>query len=242
MALNAIIIDAILKLPRPQTTARVLSAGYPDILIERFKLKALMGDGCDRIPDRADSAEILEWHHKERFGGVPDSAKFFEEIGYRLEVIDITASRGAERVVDLNKPQAGWPVYELVLDPGTIEHCFNIAQAAMNLASAVSQGGYIVQVLPMNCFNHGFYNVNPTWFYDFYEHNGFKVETLFGYTRSVKDSRAVMFLPPKNERFETSPPEGSLLCVAKRVEMKTMSYPTQWKYRKYPTLKGAADV
>lgn len=241
MALNSIIIDTLLKLPRPQGEARALSAGYPDIIIEPALLKSLMGEAADRIPAHPDSASILEWHHKERYGTVPDSAAFFAEIGYRLEVIDIVATRGVERVVDLNRPQIGFPLYDLVIDPGTIEHCFNIAQAAMNLASAVSQDGRIVQVLPMNAYNHGFYNINPTWFYDFYEHNGFVVENLLGYTRATKGHKAVLFHAPKNERFESSPPEASLLCVARRAEMKALSYPTQWKYRKWPTLKMSEE-
>ena len=73
-----------------------------------------------------------------------------------------------------------------MIDAGTIEHCFNIAQAILNAAQAVAPGGHVFHAPPMTMLNHGFYNLNPTLFHDFYGQNGWTVERLVGGTQEGK--------------------------------------------------------
>jgi hypothetical protein len=231
MGLNVLMLDALTKL---KGSGKCLSAGYPDVLVPTKFVKQITGKD---IPARPDSQEIIKWHRL-TIEDIPCSEALFKSLGYSLDVIDIYASRGVEKVVDLNCPQ-DLGEYDLVIDPGTIEHCFNIAQAAFNLAGAVKQGGYILHSLPMTTLNHGFYNINPTWIYDFYGQNGFKVEKCLGYTKAVKGQGAAIFEPPHHQRFLDCPNDVTMLVVAKRVTKQNLQFPTQQKYLDNKELKVA---
>jgi hypothetical protein len=232
MGLNVLMLDAIAKL---KGSGRALAAGYPDVLVPTKFVKQITGFD---VPARPDGAEIIKWHRL-TIEDVPCSVALFKALGYELDVIDIYASRGVERVVDLNHPH-DLGKYDLVIDPGTIEHCFNIGQAAFNLAGAVKKGGYIIHSLPMTTLNHGFYNINPTWVHDFYGQNGFVVTIATGYTRAIKGQGAVIFEPPKHQRFSDCPNDVTMLVVAKRMTEQALAYPTQQKYLDNKELKVAA--
>lgn len=80
---------------------------------------------------------------------------------------------------DLNDPDAWRRVgrqFDVVLELGTLEHVFHIPNAMWNLAKLCAVGGEILHGAPMNNWpNHGFYQLQPTLYYDFYEANGFEV-------------------------------------------------------------------
>lgn len=232
MGLNVLMLDVITKL---KGSGKCLSAGYPDVLVPLKFVKQITGKD---VPERPDGAEIIKWHRM-TIENIPCSVSLFKSMGYELDVIDIYASRGVERVVDLNHPQ-DLGKYDLVLDPGTIEHCFNVGQAAFNLANAVKVGGHILHSLPMSTMNHGFYNMNPTWVHDFYGQNGFEVQMCQGYIKAIKGQGAQIFEPPKHQRFTGCPDDVTLLVVAKRVTEQELKYPTQQKYLDTPELKVAA--
>lgn len=200
----------------------VLSLGYPDVVVSAADIERLLGVTIKRFTKFASG-------HGRDFP-LPETIELFESIGARLECVDIHASRGVERVVDLNQPcELG--KYDVVIDAGTIEHCFNIAQAMMNAANAVNTGGCIFHSPPMSMINHGFYNLSPTFFHDFYTQNGWTIELLAGVQQ---DDR--LFKLPSTGRF-TAPPETSLRCIAVRTSDGELRFPTQTKYLRSP---GAA--
>ena len=55
---------------------------------------------------------------------------------------------------------------------------FNIGEAIKNIAVATKKGGLVWHGSPLLFFNHGFYNLNPTFFVDFYSQNGFEILDL----------------------------------------------------------------
>ena len=120
------------------------------------------------------------------------------------------------------------------LDTGTCEHCFHIGQAALNLASLVRQDGLIIQAMPLNSYNHGFYNVNPTWFFDFYADNGFEILYFQGASNVV--TNPTLFEPPPFDRFRSAPDNSILVMVAKRTRMSELKVPMQRKYLVTPKL------
>ena len=239
MALPAIILDYVCRAAQELGGGSACSAGYPDLLVRREQLSALIGEErAGRIPARPDSAEILAWHKMTgAFESVYDARAVFAELGFTLEVVDIAAARGDEILLDLNLPLPGDFLrrFDLVVDTGTCEHCFHIGQAAMNLAQLVRKGGYIVQALPLNSFNHGFYNVNPTWFHDFYPANGFTIHLLTGISNIVLDPK-FLDLPPYGN-FDVLPDKTVAVVVAQRIEDVAPVVPVQRKYAMYPELK-----
>lgn len=203
-----------------KTGGKALAAGYPDILVDEATIARICGD----IAADAHSDEIRRYHKKDV--APRDACAVFRAIGYELDVIDIYQHRGCERIVDLNY-QAELGQYDLVIDHGTIEHCFNIGVASMNLAGAVKPGGMIVQHLPMSMFNHGFYNLNPTWFWSFYPQNGFNIVHFEGMAEGQT------FAPPEHQRFKLRADDGLLTMIAQRVSGEALKLPIQERYNQY---------
>ena len=204
---------------------RALSAGYPDLLIHLPKLKP-----------RPDSDKVAAHHGVKH--PIADSVEVFAGLGLTLEVIDRKVIQGCEHVVDLNErptldedygtPEAirlgeFWD-YDLVIDPGTSEHCFNIAQALLNLADAVKVGGCIVQALPITMVNHGYWNVNPVALVDFYEQNGFQIEDFV-----IRHPGGIFNPPVEKRHWRMSPvPDGAVtVLTARRLEKREFRWPQQ---------------
>jgi hypothetical protein len=218
---------------------KILSLGYPDILASPEQLAKMFGpQHLQAFRYRDDSPQIARWHGLPETTRIVEAAHFLGLLGYELEVLDVVEARGGEMVHDLNQPLPGELArrYALIIDPGTLEHCFNIAQAAKNVAEMVAPGGWVFHGNPMNMFNHGFYNLNPTWYHDFYAVNGFKVELVEGVVSPVRQPQR--FQVPLTGRFGGVPPESSLYVLARRESEAPVRWPTQTKYVKNPTLKG----
>ncbi len=98
----------------------------------------------------------------------------------------------------------------------------NVGQAMKNLASTVKGGGIIFQATPLNSFNHGFYNMCPTFYYDFYEENGFTVEWLRGICDSVFSPK--LFELPKYQRFKGVPENSALIAVVRRENVQLITH------------------
>src|SRR5690349_3552730 len=162
MALSLLQTETVERLLKPGM--KVASFGYPDI-IARVEMVGL--------EIRKDSEEICKRHGLEQHD-VPDAHSYFRKLGGSLDVYDVVKERGCEIYCDLNsrEPFASQGMHDIVLDVGTSEHCFNIGQALINMAHMVKEGGWIIHENPSNWGNHGFYNLNPTLFVDFYEQNG----------------------------------------------------------------------
>lgn len=199
--------------------AKILSLGYPDLVVE--SIDHLLGVHPTQFNDTG------RWHGVDY--PLAESVNVFELLGSTLECIDIHASRGVEKILDLNYPVALGD-FDLVIDAGTIEHAFNIAQAIINAAEAVKVGGRIFHSPPMTMLNHGFYNICPTFFHDFYTQNGFEIEHMSGVTKTHHGP------VERTARFE-APSEASLYCVAKRITKGPLAFPRQSKYLQNQDLK-----
>lgn len=226
MGLNTAVLELVATHCRRSASlgvGRALVAGYPDLLVHERDLERIVGT-ADFPTDRA-SDQIKALHGITDLDRIYDPFAVFQALGYDLEVVDIRRERGCETVANLNYHQ-DLPEADLVIDHGAIEHYFNIAQAAANLARAVRVHGFIVQHLPLNMMNHGFYNINPTWFYSFYEHSGFDVITVSAW-HPLEGYLSV----PAHQRF-TGIPENSLVTMlARRVSTGRPGYPVQPIYR-----------
>lgn len=148
-----------------------------------------------------------------------------EKKGGTFACVDIFQHQGFEIICDLNQP-VRFVQHDLVIDPGTLEHCFNIGQAFMNAAGAVKLGGRIFHGSPMSMLNHGFYNLNPTLFGFFYQSNGFEIERIEARSMGGIGNEIPMRL---HARF-AGDGNSAIYCLAKRIEEKTFMFPTQNKY------------
>ena len=218
MALSVSQTRAVLDLMRGGM--RIASLGYPDIIAEIPESPGLAY--------RQDSKAICKRHGME-YRPIPDAHSFFGAYGCKLDVYDIVKERGCEIILDLNErvdPILRAFNYDIVLDVGTLEHVFHIGQAIKNMADMVKAGGYIIHENPFNCGNHGFYNLNPTFYADFYEANGFEIIEL-----SLANRNGMKAPAPRGARFRFTEAEVNTFCIAKRVSMQSFVWPVQSKYK-----------
>jgi hypothetical protein len=209
---------------------RIACLSYPDILlppesiIERFP-------SVDRavLQVRQDSEKICAWHGIKPAISVTETSTFFTALGHSVDVLDVAAFRGPEVIVDLNCPLPDnfKRAYDLVIDTGTLEHCFNVGVAFQNMCSLVKTGGQIITASPMTKINHGFWNFSPCAYENFFCQNGWELlylEALYKNRHELKK-----FRPSANGRF-LAPPESSMICSVRRTEHSTINFPTQAKY------------
>lgn len=201
---------------------RVLSLSYPDLVCTQDELEKVWG-----IRTFAER-DFGEWHGLDH--QLPETVEAFAKMGTEVfSCVDIVASRGVEQVFDLNAPH-DFGEFDLVLDAGTTEHCANVWQATLNAANAVAVGGVIFHSPPLTMLNHGFYCIQPTFYYDFYTQNGWTLEKML-ITNGVMQCEA-----PRTNRFKVDP-EQSLYVIARRMTPGPLKAPTQSKYLKNPALK-----
>lgn len=227
MALNQLMLETLLV--RAKEGHAIASLGYPDVVFyDPARLRERLGDKILSVKYREDSAAICE-RHKTAVHDIPDAESLFEAVGCTLDVFDIVQERGTEIVLDLNYPipPNACGQFDHVLDVGTLEHCFNAPQALMNMAAMVKVGGFVYHENPFNWGNHGFWNVNPTLFHDFYTDNGFEV---VGFAM-LPTASAEVYEPPATDRFKWKLGQANLLTVVRRVEEKEFTFPVQTKYR-----------
>lgn len=122
--------------------------------------------------------------------------------------------------------------YDIVIDNGSLEHCFNIGNAFFNCIKLVNEGGIIFHINPLAMGNHGFYNLNPTLYYDLYSQNGFKVLEIFGVG---SNSDKVYQLPPTNlfQMHKLNEPCKIVVISQKIANKSALNYPVQTKYKNF---------
>lgn len=222
MALSITQTAALKRLLKPGMA--VASMGYPDLI-------APLGD-VPGLVYRADSAAICK-RHGIPLRQIPDAHSYFKAMGCRLDVYDIVQERGDEILCDLNLPMAVSLAYDIVLDVGTLEHCFNVAQAIENMARMVKLGGYIIHENPHIMGNHGFYGLQPTFYADFYEANGFKLLEC-----KLADRHGSYADVPWTHRFRFFQQEINTYALARRQTVQVFVFPMQSKYKKLHAAAG----
>ena len=210
----------------------LLSLGYPDLVVNPEILKPYR----KKVKKLQDGEAIAKWH------GVTDTlydtTGVFKNLGIVPTYVDINPSRGVEARVDLNILFKDAPLFDIVLDPGTIEHCFDIANAFRNVYNSLKEGGYVLHLNPVSMVNHGFYNLCPSVYSDFYGQNGCEVISM-KLLRGALQEREVVLLPlPANQRFMV-PGEPSLIVKVRKGKHQEVKTPTQTKYIINKELKGA---
>lgn len=111
-------------------------------------------------------AAVLERKDRQRMW---DLAKIFYKVVFNYssyKAIDLHGTTEA-LMLDLNEPLNLNEQFDLVTNIGTTEHVFNQYQAFKSIHELVRPGGKMLHSLPnQGCYDHGFFNYHPTFFYD----------------------------------------------------------------------------
>ncbi len=206
---------------------RVLSFGHPDILATPEELLPILGKvvGTHSEAVRQDRNYLTDEN-------IVGSAKIvFEALWASLDVLDIRESFGVTDLVDLNTPLPDKYKnrYTVVVDPGTSEHIFNVAQALKSAAEAVVVGGYVYHMVPLAYWNHGYWNFSPVTFTQFYgEENGFEVVRL----EAWYGNRIIPVEPIRKFKIDNNGFKLNLLCIAQKVRaVPEITFPNQGKWK-----------
>jgi hypothetical protein len=154
-----------------------LSLGVPEVYATydelRRWLETFHGETCRIRPDEVGQSQ-------NRFGrrlGWVDARTFLKVMGIdTFHSLDLPGSEyGADIYHDLNEPlPAQWHGnYQLLVDPGTLEHVFDVRTCLANIVRALAVGGIVVHLVPIYSYNGGYYSINPNVLNDFYRVNGF---------------------------------------------------------------------
>ena len=110
-----------------------------------------------------------------------DLAKLFYTaiLDYReIVAIDFHGTPAAKRI-DLNEPLDLGQRFELVIDGGTAEHVFNVFQFFKTCHELTQPRGLMLHNNPFRGWlEHGFYNFNPTFYWDLAAANGYEIVML----------------------------------------------------------------
>ena len=242
----AVIAKVIEALRQTDSNRRLtlLSQGYPDLVVKPETLDSLLGEGFSAdLEEHSDAEGIKKFKSRAGVDGVRafETKSLFGKLNIDIKCTDHRVIRGDEIVADLNEPldrnQVG--MFDIVLDPGTIEHCFNVGTAMVNAASSVKVGGFIVHQNPLTKINHGFFNFSPTFFFDFYLSVGFEIVFMKAVIKDAENETfSLVDLPPTQKIDVRNVPDCTILTAAQRKEEKAFSWPIQTKYRVNPTLTG----
>jgi hypothetical protein len=134
----------------------------------------------------------------------------FGLMGLEMQAMDVSDYEGAEVLHDLNVPlpEELRGKFRTVIDGGTFEHVFDIRTAFANIVDLVEPGGRVMHLSPCNNYvNHGFWQLSPRVFYDFYTVNQFTdlQTTMIVHPRDTDSPRAWRAFP-----FDPRGPAGAI--------------------------------
>tara|TARA_B100001250_G_C19656166_1_gene724968 strand:- start:257 stop:1042 length:786 start_codon:yes stop_codon:yes gene_type:complete len=103
----------------------------------------------------------------------------FKSIGPQIvDSLDLNTDEGANIVHNLNNPipEKLHKKYSLIVDNGTMEHCFDPKQVLFNINSLLAKNGIVFHINPINNYiNHGFYSFSPCLYLSFYAENNYEI-------------------------------------------------------------------
>lgn len=213
---------------------KAVCLAYPDLVVPGPIIDEIYGLGfAESLKTREDADSVRDWHHlPETFGPVYDTIAFLARCGIHADVIDAAMLWGVDRIVDLNDPLPAdlFGKYQLVIDTGTLEHCFNVGGAFRNMCDMTALNGVILSMAPLSIVNHGFWNFSPTAFYDGFTQNGFKPLFLQARAKSVDSVSMYDFSKATDERISVAP-ETVIISAARRISSVPFKWPIQSKYK-----------
>lgn len=226
MALNQYELQKLKNLlNQPSKSLNIFALGYPDIITDRSTLCNIWdNDNLLQLPIDLREKDIQAWHGYS--GEVPDAIALFEHLGHQLTVIDKLAHRGIETLIDLNEPLpvSLYQTADLIIDTGTLEHCFNVGQAFRNMCEMIAVDGIAMTMAPYSKLNHGYYNFCPLMYQDGFGQNGFEIIDLEAIDRKYNPVE----IPSATKQ---GMPAGTVLfCSARKVHNQSWQWPVQGKY------------
>jgi hypothetical protein len=157
----------------------------------------------------------------------------------RCTILDLPGTHKVDIEHDLSYPiDSKWHgQFDLVIDPGTIEHTANPTQCLINYMHLVCVNGTL-QITTTTDSNqqHGYFQFNPQWFSNFLSLNGFSLE-LYTHTLS-RFGKLTPFTDVGIVPYTLHLPRLVTVVAQKIFETKKITYPVQ----QFWTDKGETEM
>lgn len=228
---------------------RICFLGYTDFMLNEREW-AELGVDQTKLKNRENYQRLTHIHGRPDVEVVPTITSALENIyqnDFELTVFDFTKYEGSEVEWDFNFPipEEFHNSFDVIIDNGTCEHIFNIAQTFVNIHKMLSLDGFVYHSGPVCWPNHGFYGYNPTLFADFYEDNGCELLNFCMETTNIDENQRrnlIVSGVPKYDRFTmVQLASGKVdylkleynlsVLVRKNTQVQKITYPIQNKYR-----------
>lgn len=183
---------------------------------------------------------------------------FFQGLGMPdVTYVDIPGSEHSPHFFhDLNLPfpEEHMSRYNLVMDPGTIEHVFDMKTCLTNVVRSLRVGGVVVHQVPVYMFNGGYYSLNPNLLNDFYSRNGFEqLQTYIvmwdryhpysGKSRCYKYTEEVMGGRHALADFDQCRYSPMMLFFARKaIDVASITSPLQFEGHYHPASRETGDT
>jgi len=170
-------------------------------------------------------------------------AKIFYQILFAPSLIHSVDFNGTAAALkqDLNRPLRLAHSYDVIINHGTAEHIFNIAQVFKSIHDACKVGGLMIHESPfVGWIDHGFYCLQPTLFYDLAAANGYAIVKVaiesikLGGAIAVERREHIADLAAKG----SIPPDAMLFVVFRKVDAGDFKLPMQGYYDGVLTEEG----
>lgn len=156
-----------------------------------FSAKDLF-EACTRL--KIEYPESLNNQDKNRL----EPEVFFKALGFKkYQSLDYDGYEGSKIIHDLNNPDVPEKylgIADFIYDTGTFEHVYNIPNGFVSVHKLLADDGMIFHTNPSNGYlDHGFYQISPTLYYDYYKKNGYKIISAHVFDHS---RRGVVYCEP----------------------------------------------
>lgn len=147
-------------------------------------------------------------------GFTSDVAAFRMMCGQAPETLDVSDYEQADHIHDLNRPAPDHLVgrFGTIIDGGTLEHVFDVPQTLRNMKAMLRPGGRIIHINPMNNWSeHGFYQLSPTLYHDFYATNGFRMIECLVVATTLANTESLYIAKSKAWRWTPARPSAAIV-------------------------------
>lgn len=207
-------------------------------------------------PQSLTAGQLRRVFEQAKFPGAPmvngddsrpiDDSELCRMLGFSsCEALDFDQSEGANYAHNLNDlpvPPGTEGRFGAVYNFGTMEHIFHVPNFLANVFHLLAPGGVVLHSAPSsNLVEHGFYQLSPTLFYDYYTANRFDILecTIVRHPQGKVGERAEFF-PFNTFEHAPDPLYGKLndgvydvVFLARKTEKSTCDrIPTQFRYQR----------
>ena len=148
-----------------------------------FPIEDIEKDVMEMVPDVNEQTELLsQLRDTDNPIHAFNVCKVIYRVLFAADRITAIDLRGTDAAIksDLNEPVTTDGPFNITINNGTAEHVFNIGQVFKTIHEQTALNGVMIHEAPFTgWYNHGFFNLQPTLYYDIAAANSYNILGTF---------------------------------------------------------------